>query len=151
MACQGVWDGGVIGVDMSSLLEEVQPERPEPKAPETAGPESKLVGALVDSVHTDLVVTKYTDNTFVCVTQLGKLGTIVQVERDQVKSGEEGGRKVIYSSTVLLGQDSEEIQFLARVLAERSQLLKPLILCVGVKGLTIKLALELVDFIIQNL
>ena len=136
---------------MSSLLEEVQPERPEPKAPETAGPESKLVGALVDSVHTDLVVTKYTDSTFVCVTQLGKLGTIVQVERDQVKSGEEGGKKGIYSSTVLLGQDSEEIQFLARVLAERSQLLKPLILCVGVKGLTIKLALELVDFIIQNL
>jgi len=136
---------------MSSLLEEVQPDRPEPKEPESAGPATKLVGAIVDSVHTDLVVTRYSDKTLVCVTQLGKLGTIVQVEREQVRSGEEGGKKVVYSSTVLLGQDSEEIQFLARVLAERSQLTKPLVLCVGVKGLTIKLALELVDFIMQNL
>jgi len=136
---------------MSSLLEEVQPDRPEPKEPESAGPATKLVGAIVDGVHTDLVVTRYSDNTLVCVTQLGKLGTIVQVERDQVRSGEEGGKKLVYSSTVLLGQDCEEIQFLARVLAERSQLTKPLVLCVGVKGLTIKLALELVDFIMQNL
>ena len=126
---------------MSSLLEEVQPNRPEPK----------LVGAVVSGVHTDLLVTRYTDKTFVCVTQLGKLGTIVQVERDQVRAGEEGGKKVVYSSTVLLGQDSEEIQFLARVLAERSQLNKPMVLCVGMKGLTIKLALELVDFVMQNL
>jgi len=136
---------------MSSLLEEVQPNRPEPKEPESAGPVTKLVGAVVSGVHTDLVVTRYTDNTFVCVTQLGKLGTIVQVERDQVRAGEEGTKKVVYSSTVLLGQDSEEIQFLARVLAERSQLNKPMVLCVGVKGLTIKLALELVDFVMQNL
>jgi len=136
---------------MSSLLEDVQPERPAPREPESAGPVTKLVGALVDSIHTDLVVTSYADKTFVCVTQLGKLGTIVQVERDQVRSGEEGGKKVVYSSTVLLGQDSEEIQFLGRVLAEKSQLSKPLVLCVGVKGLTIKLALELVDFILQNL
>jgi len=136
---------------MSSLLEEVQPERPEPKAPETAGPLTQVVGGLVASVHTDLVVTKYTDKTFVCVTQLGKLGTILQVERDQVRSGEGGGGKVVYSSTVLLGQDSEEIQFLGRLLAEKCQLSKPLILSVGVKGLSIKVALELVDFIIQNL
>lgn len=136
---------------MSSLLEEVQPNRPEPKEPESAGPVTKLVGAVVSGVHTDLVVTRYTDNTFVCVTQLGKLGTIVQVERDQVRAGEEGTKKVVYSSTVLLGQDSEEIQFLARVLAERSQFNKPMVLCVGVKGLTIKLALELVDFVMQNL
>jgi hypothetical protein len=136
---------------MSSLLEEVQPNRPEPKEPESAGPATKLVGAVVSGVHTDLVVTRYTDNIFVCVTQLGKLGTIVQVERDQVRAGEEGGKKVVYSSTVLLGQDSEEIQFLARVLAERSQLNKPMVLCVGIKGLSIKLALELVDFVMQNL
>jgi len=136
---------------MSSLLEDVQPERPAPKEPESTGPVTKLVGALVDSIHTDLVLTRYTDKTFVCITQLGKLGTILQVERDQVRSGEEGGKKVVYSSTVLLGQDSEEIQFLGRVLAEKSQLSKPLVLCVGVKGLTIRLALELVDFILQNL
>ena len=67
-------------------------------------------------------------NTFVCVTQLGKLWTIVQVERDQVRGGEEGGKKVF---TLLLGQDSEEIQFLARVLSERSQLSKHMALIKG--------------------
>lgn len=135
---------------MSSLLEEVQPERAEPEQPVSAGPATRLFATNIGGDQTDLLVTKYSDRTFVCVTQLGKLGTIVQVEKDQVRAGEEGGR-VVYSSTVLLGQDSEEIQLLARVLAEKSQLNKPILLCVGVKGLTIKLALVLVEFIIQNL
>jgi len=135
---------------MSSLLEEVQPERAEPKPPVSAGPVTGLCATTIGGVHTDLLVTRYSDRTLVCVTQLGKLGTILQVERDQVRGGEEGPR-VVYSSTVLLGQDSEEIQLLARVVAERSKLSKPMVLCVAVKGLTIKLALELVEFIMQNL
>ena len=43
---------------------------------------------------------------------------------------------MVYSSIVFLGQDSEEIQLLARVLAESSQLNKLIVLCVGLKGLT---------------
>jgi len=134
---------------MSSLLEEVQPDRAEPKPLVAVGPVTTLFASCVGGVHTDLLVTKYSDRTFVCVTQLGKLGTIVQVEKDRVRGGEDIGR-VVFSSTVLLGQDSEEIQLLARVLAERSQLNKPLIICVGIKGLTVKLAMELVEFIMQK-
>jgi len=137
---------------MSSLLEDVQPNRPEPVAPVSSGPVTGLHAASVGGVHTDLVITRYTDRDFVCVTQLGKLGTILQVERDQVRGGEEGSSsRVVYSNSVLLGQDSEEIQLLARVLAEKVKISKPMVLCVGVKGLTIKLALELVEFIVQNL
>jgi len=137
---------------MSSLLEDVQPDRPEPVAPASSGPVTGLYAASVGGVHTDLVITRYTDRDFVCVTQLGKLGTILQVERDQVRGGEEGSStRVVYSNTVLLGQDSEEIQLMARVVAEKVKISKPMVLCVGVKGLTIKLALELVELIIQKL
>jgi len=135
---------------MSGLLEEVQPNRSEPKEPESKGPVSKVVGAIVGDIHTDLVITKYSNTTFVCVTQLSKFGTLLQVEREQVRSGQDKG-KLVYSSTVLLGQDSEELQLLARVLAEKSQLSHPIILSVGVKGLTVDLALKLVEFILQNL
>lgn len=135
-----------------SLLEDTQPTRPEPEEPTRGGPSTCLKAGLVCGVHTDLVVTRYKDKLFVAVTQLGKLGNITEVRREQVQgaAGEQGGR-VVYSCQVLLGQDTEEIHLLARILAEKIELDKPLVLCVGIKGLTVELAKQLVDFILKNI
>ena len=46
--------------------------------------------------------------------------------------------------TVLLGQDTEELYFLGRTLAEKIVTTKPIIFAVGVKNLIVPLALELV-------
>jgi len=135
-----------------SLLEETQPTRPEPEEPRGGGPSTFVKVGLVSDVQTDLVVTKYKDKLFVAVTQLGKLGTITEVRREQVQgaAGDHGGR-IVYSCQVLLGQDTEEIHLIARILAEKLELDKPLVLCVGVKGLTVELAKKLVDFIFKNI
>ena len=53
--------------------------------------------------------------------------------------------------TVLLGQDTEELHFLGRTLAEKIETTKPIIFAVGVKNLTVPLALELVKFVTENL
>ena len=137
---------------MSSLLEDVQSERPQKIESTTLPlPFAKTVGALVDEIHTDLLVTKYTNCNFVSVTQLGKLGTIVQVLQEQVQ-GIEGNSKIVYSSQLLFGLDSEEIQLMGRVLAEKiKHQNKSLILCVGIKGLNIDLALKLVDLIMLHM
>ena len=112
-------------------------------------PNTVLRAAVLSGVHTDLLITKYSDKLFVSVTQLGKLGTILLVEKEAVKTGDsrtEDGR-LVFSSQVLLGQDSEELRLLARVLAEKLNLSSPLVLSVGVKHLSLPLVTDLVKFV----
>lgn len=74
------------------------------------------------------------------------------VEKEAVKTGDartEDGRQV-YSSQVLLGKDSEELQLLARVLAEKLSLTSPLVLTVGVKHLSLPLVTDLVKFVTHH-
>jgi len=138
----------------SGLLDDQLPVRAEPgSATGQNGPVSKLAAGIVRGRHTDLVVTRYSDKLFLAVTQLGKLGTLLEVRRDCVGVTGEVGRasRAVFSCSVLLGQDTEEVHLLARMLAERLGLSQPLVLCVGVKGLTVDLAKLLVDFIVNNM
>lgn len=138
---------------MSGLLEENQPDRGLTQAV-SSPPNTRLHAALVEGVHTDLVVTRYTDRLFLAVTQVGKLGTICEARRDRVEEGTGlGGTRqgrVIYSVALLLGQDKEEVSLLARILAEKLELNQPLVLCVGIKVLTPQLVKHLVDFILPH-
>ena len=93
-------------------------------------PDTLLHAALISGVHTDLLISRHSDKLFISLTQLGKIGTIVLVEREAIKTGDatEDGRQV-FSSQVLLGLDSEELQLLARVLAEKLCLASPPLWC----------------------
>ena len=118
-----------------------------------SAPNTVLRAAVLSGVHTDLLITKYSDKLFISVTQLGKLGTILLVEKEAVKTGDsrtEDGR-LVFSSQVLLGQDSEELHLLARVLAEKLNLSSPLVLSVGVKHLSLPLVTDLVKFVSLHL
>ena len=104
------------------------------------------------------------------VSQLGKLGTICEARREKAQSqqggiGEEGaGRPVYtvsYTSTyllftsplqvsTLLGKESEEVELVARLLAEKLALGKPIVLGVAVKGITFSLAKQLADTVIEQ-
>ena len=114
-------------------------------------PDTVLHAALLSGVHTDLLISRYSDKLFISLTQLGKLGTILLVEKEAVKTDErtEDGREVI-GTQVLLGQDSEEIHLLARVLAEKLRITKPLVLTVGVKSLSVPKVTDLVKFVTQH-
>jgi len=137
------------------LLEDNLPERPLPKEPVQSGPATTLHAGLVGGEHTDLVVTQYTDRLFLAVTQVCKLGTICEVRRDKVSKDDlglgEGVGRLVYSVALLLGQEKEEVSLLARILAERLQLTKPLVLCVGVRDLTPQRVRQLADFVISIL
>ena len=79
-------------------------------APETepltrAGPETLTRVGHVAGVETELLVTRYTDRVLVCVTQLGKFGSWVQLEKDTCAvAGTCQSDRPVYSCTVLLGQ-----------------------------------------------
>jgi len=142
---------------MSSLLDDNQPERLEPAPAAAAGPKTKIHAGLIGGVHTELVISIYCDRTFVAVTQVGKLGDIIEVRRDKVQEcgpggagGEGVGGRAVYSATVLLGRHSEEVELLGRVLAEKLVLVKPLVLCVGIKTIDPGMIRQIVDFIMKH-
>jgi len=132
---------------MSSLLEAGPPPRAPPPPP--TAPATSLHHGLVGGAHTDLVVTRYTDRLFLCVTQLGKLGSLVEARRERVEEAGPGGR-LVYTVTVLLGQEREEVVLLARILAQRLQLATPLVLSVGVRDLTPMAAKQLAEFVLER-
>ena len=102
---------------------------------------------------TDLAITHFSDRLLICITQINKFGSWLQVERETVKKGDfvDTAAKHVYSCQVLLGQDTEELHFLARTLAEKINITKPLVLSVGVKDLSVPLALEIVKFISEHI
>ena len=59
----------------------------------------------VCGVETELLVTSFTDRVLVCVTQLGKFGSWVQLEKDTCSLlGTCQADRPVYNCTVLLGQ-----------------------------------------------
>jgi len=118
------------------------------------GPERVSRVGSVSGVRTELLVTRFTDKLLLTITQLNKFGTWLQLDREAVRpDGQDTGSVTshVYTCTVLLGQDTEEVQFLGRTLAEKLSTDKTVILTVGVKSLTVPLALELVKFVSENL
>ena len=63
----------------------------------------QLFGAVVKGHHTDFIVNVYNDNTFIAITQAGKLGTVLQVREEGTLSG---GR---HNIQVLMGQRDNDL------------------------------------------
>lgn len=134
---------------MSSLLEEAVPVREAETEPQ--GPVSRTFGRDIRGKHTDLIITRYTNRTLVILTQLRKLGIVLEVSRDTVRNPTEGSSgRAVFSVKTLLGQDSEEVHLLGRMLAERVDLTNPLLLTVGAKDLDIPTAKELASFVAEH-
>lgn len=134
---------------MSSLLEEPIPQRNQAQPAET-GPKTGSYARTVAGVHTDLVITKYSNATLIVVTQLRKFGTVVQVTSERGRNQVEGGTRVVYSVNTLLGKDTEEIHLFARVLFEKLGIQQPLILTVGVKDFEEESIKPFVEFILEK-
>jgi hypothetical protein len=135
---------------MSSLLEEPVPQRNQAQ-PAQAGPKTGSFARTISGVHTDLVITKYSNATLIVITQLRKFGTVVQVGSERGRNQVEGGTRTVYSVNTLLGKDTEEVHLLARVLYEKLGLQqKPLILTVGVKDFTEEKIKPFVEFTIEK-
>jgi len=139
---------------MSCLAEDL-PTREAPSTATSKAPVTSLTATKVGGVHTDLVVTDYSDRLFIVVSQLGKLGTICEARREKAQSqqggiGDEGAGRPVYTVSTLLGKESEEVELVARLLAEKLALRKPIVLCVAVKGITFPLAKQLADIVIER-
>ena len=113
-----------------------------------SGPVTSTFATSLCGRHTDLVVTRFSDKTLVVVTQVGRLGTVLDIARDAVDTpGGASGTRPVYSVSVLLGRDTEEVLLLGRMLAEKLASDKPLLVCVGIKDLTPAVAAQVVKYV----
>jgi len=135
---------------MSSLLEEPVPERNHQTQAAETGPKTGSFARTIAGVHTDLVLTKYSNATLIVVTQLRKFGTVVQVTSERGRNQVEGGTRTVYTVNTLLGKDSEEVHLFARILKEKLDIQHPLLLTVGVRDFTGENLKPFVEFILEK-
>lgn len=87
--------------------------------------------ALIDGIHTDVVCTNFSDRLFIVITQYQKFGTLVSVTKDTVVK--DGMREPTYSTNVLLGRDEPESHVIARNLASKIPVTKPILFALALK------------------
>jgi len=134
---------------MALLDDSVPTDRISQLSVQQSGPETQTFGAVLSGHHTDLVVTRFTDRTLIVVTQVKKLGTVLDICRDTVNQPGTDNTRPVYSVSVLLGQDSEGVVLFGRILAEKLKIAKPLLLCVGIreKNLSRDMTKQVVEFV----
>lgn len=137
---------------MASLLDESVPTQQNERAsPQCVGAVTERCATILGGHHTDLVLTRYADRTLVVVTQIRKLGTVLEIRRDAANCpGTSGGRHV-YATSVLLGKDQEEIHLFGRMLAESLNIDKPLLVFLGVKHLDVPMSKLIVNYVTSKL
>jgi len=135
---------------MSSLLEENIPQR-NASAVQPARPDTRSFGRTINGQQTDLVITKFANRDFIVLTQLRKLGTVVEITRDTVRNPAEGSSgRAVFSVNILLGTDNEEVHLFGRILAEKLGITKPILLTLGVKQLDKDITRSLIEFVAEK-
>lgn len=96
----------------------------------------KSVTANIDGESTEIVIAEYTQKSFLILSQLQKLGSMLFIQKDQAVNL--AGSNDIFSIKVIFGSSNEEAQVAGRYLAEQINIQKPLYLIMSLKSYDIE-------------
>jgi len=82
----------------------------------------------VNGRPTDIVITTFSDRLFIVITQLGKIGNLVDIRQESAHPDNPTEGNTAFSIRVLLGRDDEEVRAAARFLADSLKAPLPLLL-----------------------
>ncbi|XP_071144588.1 proteasome assembly chaperone 3-like [Mytilus galloprovincialis] len=88
---------------------------------------TKQTSELIGGHNTQVLCSHFSDKLFIIVTQLNKIGNLIEVQRDVVLD-EEAGRQPMYSTRILLGVDEPLTHVLAKNLLSKIDSKKPVVL-----------------------
>ncbi|KAF7992156.1 hypothetical protein HCN44_001481 [Aphidius gifuensis] len=100
---------------------------------------------LIDGIHTDIVTNIYKDRVFLIITQYKKFGCMINVSRE---SSLKQFNSHTYSTEVVFGKDTEEINAVARYIGEAIDIDRPLLLSLALKSYepkTIKKIIQVIN------
>lgn len=107
----------------------------------------KSISAEIDEIPTEIVLVEYSDKTLLIISQFEKMGSMLQVLKDQVHSPL--GSNDIYSTKVIFGATGEETQVAARYLAEGLAIQNPLYLFLNLKTCDIETVKACKDIVLD--
>ncbi|XP_014662231.1 PREDICTED: proteasome assembly chaperone 3-like [Priapulus caudatus] len=105
---------------------------------------NKQISAKVQAIDTDIVCTAFADKTFIIVTQLGKIGGLILVTKDNVVGD---CKEPTFSVRVLLGKDDAVHCVIARRIAAVTGLEKPVLVALALKDTSVATARELEELV----
>jgi len=77
--------------------------------------DTTVTTATINDKPTDISISKFSDKLFVIITQIGKVGNLIEIRRDIAQKDDPSSS--VYNIKFLLGGHNEEIYFAARILA----------------------------------
>lgn len=107
----------------------------------------KSVSAEIDGVSTDILLTEYSDKTFLILSQYEKIGCLLSIQKDEIHSP--SGSNDIYTTRVIFGATGEEQQVAARFLAEGINVKQPLYLFINLKSYDIETVKACKDIVLD--
>ncbi|CAG0886264.1 unnamed protein product [Darwinula stevensoni] len=103
---------------------------------------------IVEGKATDVLVSDFGDRLFVVVTQFQKIGTLIEVRKDVARREHPAD---VYSTRVLLGKDCSETHLVARFIAEKVNIDKPILVGVSLVDYSPGIVRKVTDLVVKNL
>lgn len=107
----------------------------------------KSITAEIDGESTEIVLAEYTQKSFLILSQLQKLGSMLFIQKDQATNL--AGSSDIFSIKVIFGSSNEEAQVAGRYLAEQINIQRPLYLIMSLKSYDIETIKACKDLILD--
>lgn len=117
-----------------------------------ASVKSHVFAKLINGNHTDFAVIAYSNRVFVIITQCGKIGNLYSVQRSSTQKDEifSASALFIYEIKCILGAESEEATQAVRLLAEKLDISRPLLLSLTLPLLDYSTLKQITDALLEH-
>ena len=101
---------------------------------------------MVGGVHTNVVVSEFDNKLFIIVSQLQKLGTLVELTRER-ENFDDPSNTPTFNSKVLLGKDDPLTHVMARNIVSKIPVSKPILIAMALKDTKPEIIRSLEDLV----
>ncbi|XP_069945987.1 proteasome assembly chaperone 3 isoform X1 [Cherax quadricarinatus] len=153
--CRQRWAGPTCKIAMASLFDDTVNNlnaivRSAPERPNSV--KSQVFAKLIDGIRTDFCIIVYSNRVFVIVTQCMKIGNLYSVRQDSTQKDGifSASALFIYEIKCILGAECEVVTQAVRLLAEKLDISRPLLLSLTVPALNHSTVIHIAEILLEH-
>lgn len=108
----------------------------------------KTFGVKIDGTSTDVVLSNYQNKLLIVITQTKKFGSIVRVEKEIFQASDT--RENVFNIQTIFGHENDENALFARILCEKIETTKPVVLIINLQNHSPRTVKALVRVVNEN-
>lgn len=108
----------------------------------------KTIGVKIEGTFTDIVLNNYENKLLIIITQTRKFGSILRVEKEIFQALD--AQENVFNIQTIFGKEDDELSLFARILCEKIETTKPVILIASLKVRSARAMKGLVRVINEN-